>query len=86
MKQIKFIGTTLTTLAILQMLLSLPSHDECGTAGIDFMPCDYWNRVLWDLQNGSWITLAILSIGINILAWFTYFKLRRQKHTASKQF
>ncbi|MBP7837221.1 hypothetical protein KA021_00785 [Candidatus Saccharibacteria bacterium] len=57
----------------LGLVLSVPSHPECGTAGIDFMPCAYWSRVIWYNQIGQWIPLAGLWIILN-LGYFMYKK------------
>jgi len=42
------------------LLANLISHPECGTSGIDYLPCGYWPRVLWSLQNGFWMPFAII--------------------------
>ena len=71
-KQI-FIAVSLSFIivAILELLMSIPSHPECGTAGIDFMPCAYWARAVWYLQMGSWMPLVglwvILAVGSLII-------------------
>jgi hypothetical protein len=43
-------------------IANIPSHPECGTAGIDYMPCEYWSRVNWSIQNGFWIPVLIIGL------------------------
>lgn len=52
------IGTVMTIFFVVNIF----SHSECGTAGIDFMPCAYWPRAVWNIQNGFWIPLVFLAI------------------------
>jgi len=65
-------ATSIVTVAVttLFLLANLLSHPECGTSGIDYMPCGYWPRVVWSIQNGFWIPCVILFVfvlGVYIL-------------------
>ena len=66
---------SLVFVVAIELVLDLPSSSECGTAGIDFMPCDYWGRVHWSLNQGSWITLLLLWATLNVI----FFLVIRQK-------
>lgn len=51
-----FIVTIALILAVVaELLLAIPSHPACGTPVIDMMPCQYSERVFWELQQGSWL-------------------------------
>jgi hypothetical protein len=58
-----------------QLIVVIPSNSECGTSGLDMIPCTYHARLIWDLKNGFWITLTIIWIISNIV----YFALLRRK-------
>ena len=53
---------SIVTVVVLFFLANILSHSECGTAGIDYLPCGYWPRVIWSIRNGFWIPLVILGI------------------------
>lgn len=58
----------LSSLIVVALLavLSIPSHPECGTAGIDYMPCEYGARFIWYLGIGAWVYPAIAWVIANI--------------------
>jgi len=74
-----FLFSTLAGLffILLTLLLALPSHPECGTAGIDYMPCTYTDRLFWNLDGGSWILPFSLWALANILFLITTAKQKR---------
>ena len=62
MKYLKLATFAIFLATVLDLLLNIPSHPECGTAGIDFMPCGYLDRLTWNLNNGSWMFVLIVAI------------------------
>ena len=62
--------TALVAIAV-ELLLSLPSHPECGTSSIDFIPCGYIDRIGWNLTNGSWGLDIVLAVILIALVWST---------------
>lgn len=53
---------------LVELLLAIPSHSECGTnAAVDVGPCAYVDRLSWALNDGSWILPLILWIVANIV-------------------
>lgn len=64
MKKPTLIATFISIIAgtLVFFIANIPSHPECGTAGVDYMPCEYWSRANWSIQNGFWI--PILFIGL----------------------
>ena len=52
----------LAIILVFELIVSIPSAVECGTAGIDFMPCAYWDRVIWYIKMGSWMPLLVFYI------------------------
>lgn len=69
-----------------ELLLNIPSHSECGTAGIDFMPCGYLDRLGWNLSNGSWILSVVLSVILTTATWLIYAKLFRKSKSHQNSF
>lgn len=72
----KGIALSLLLSTILFLLTNIMSHPECGTAGIDFMPCGYYPRVIWSLQNGFWI--PFLSLSLIFFAGLAFYQQRRK--------
>lgn len=67
LKTILFSITSGISVILFELLMALPSHPECGTAGIDYMPCAYSDRLIWYLNGGSWAIPLILWIIANAI-------------------
>jgi len=52
---------------VVELLLSLLSSPGCGTNLVDHIPCAYTDRLLWNLEYGSWIVSAVIWIMVNII-------------------
>jgi hypothetical protein len=77
-KQItKGVALSLLLSTILFLLANIMSHSDCGTAGIDFMPCGYMSRVAWSLQNGFWI--PFLPLTLIFFGGFAFFGITERK-------
>lgn len=48
------------------LLTSIPSHPECGTERVDMLPCAYWDRVWWGMDNGGWMIPLVVWLAINV--------------------
>lgn len=61
------VSISIVIILAFELIMSIPPAVECGTAGIDFIPCAYWERVIWYMKMGSWLPLfvffVILAIG-----------------------
>ncbi len=64
---ISTLGLFLAVFAALFLLVSVPSHTECGTIGIDYMPCRYWDRVWWWVQIGAFIPLSGVALALALM-------------------
>lgn len=74
-KDIQVLGIGLLAAIAVMLLIAAPSHPECGTVGIDYMPCGYIDRVGWTVSNGGW-QLPLVFVAVVYIVYLIWKKAK----------